>query len=122
MDKQIVKRKSLKTKRLRVRKTVSGTSERPRLSVYRSERHIYGQIIDDISGRTLVSASTIDKELRAQFADLDPVQSANKVGQVLADRAKAKGISQVAFDRGGRRYAGRVAALADGARSQGLQF
>ncbi|TVR42366.1 MAG: 50S ribosomal protein L18 [Planctomycetota bacterium] len=122
MDKQIAKRQSLAIKRRRVRKTVSGSASRPRLSVYRSERHIYGQIIDDEAGRTLVSASTVDKELREVVKDLDPTAAAGKVGELLAQRAKAAGIELVAFDRGGRRYAGRVAALADGARSQGLQF
>lgn len=122
MDKQIAKRKALATKRMRVRKKISGDSTRPRLSVYRSERHIYGQIIDDIAGRTLVAASTVDKELRDAVKELDPTAAATKVGEALAQRAKAAGIETVAFDRGGRRYAGRVAALADGARSQGLQF
>ena len=122
MDKQVAKRKALKTRCLRVRKTVSGSAEKPRLAVYRSERHIYGQLIDDIAGRTLVSASTVDKELRDAVKDLAPTECAGKVGEMLAQRAQAAGISKVAFDRGGRRYAGRVAALADGARSKGLQF
>lgn len=122
MDKNITKRKALLKKRMRVRKSVHGTASRPRLSVYRSERHIYGQVIDDLTGRTLVSASTVDKELREQTKSLSPKESASKVGEALADRAKAQGIEQVAFDRGGRRYAGRIAALADGARSRGLQF
>lgn len=122
MDKQIAKRQALKTKRLRVRKKVEGSPLKPRLAVYRSERHIYGQVIDDLAGRTLVSASTVDKEVRDAVKDLGPTESATKVGEILAQRAQAAGISAVAFDRGGRRYAGRVAALADGARSQGLQF
>ncbi|TVR12984.1 MAG: 50S ribosomal protein L18 [Planctomycetota bacterium] len=122
MDKNITKRKALLKKRMRVRKTIEGTPSRPRLSVYRSERHIYGQVIDDLSGRTLVAASTVDKELREQVKSLTPKDSATKVGEALADRAKAQGIEMVAFDRGGRRYTGRIAALADGARSRGLQF
>ena len=122
MDHNIVKRRALAAKRLRVRKKINGTAERPRLSVYRSERHMYAQLIDDEQGRTLASASTLDKELREAIKELDPTACATKVGEQIAQRAQAQGISSVAFDRGGRRYTGRVAALADGARSQGLQF
>jgi large subunit ribosomal protein L18 len=122
MDKQVAKRKALQTKRLRVRKSVSGSADKPRLAVYRSERHIYGQLIDDEVGRTLVSASTVDKELRDTVKDFGPTECATKIGEVLAERAQAAGISVVCFDRGGRRYAGRIAALATGARSKGLQF
>lgn len=106
----------------RVRKTVHGTPERPRLNVYRSLAEIYAQVIDDESGSTLVSASTIDQELREQVDGKDKTSQARLVGEKLAERAKAKGIEEVVFDRGGYRYIGRVKALADGAREGGLKF
>jgi large subunit ribosomal protein L18 len=107
---------------IRVRKTVAGTPERPRLNVFRSLAEIYAQVIDDEAGRTLVSASTIDPALREKVAGLKKTEQANLVGKLLAERAKAKGIAQVVFDRGGYRYIGRVKALADGAREGGLEF
>lgn len=107
---------------LRVRKKVSGTPERPRLNVFRSLNHIYAQIIDDVAGVTLVSASTIDRELRPKMQGLKKTEQARLVGQALAQRALAKGITQVVFDRGGYKYIGRVKALADGAREGGLEF
>jgi large subunit ribosomal protein L18 len=104
----------------RVRKDVYGTSGRPRLVVTRSLRHIVAQVVDDTQGRTLVSASTMDSTIRgAEGAKSD---LARKVGALLADRAKAAGISKVVFDRGGNKYAGRIAALADAAREAGLEF
>jgi large subunit ribosomal protein L18 len=106
----------------RVRKHVSGTPERPRLNVYRSVAEIYAQVIDDRAGMTLVAASSIDQELRTQMVGLKKNEQARLVGKTLADRAKAKGINQVVFDRGGYRYIGRVKALADGAREGGLEF
>lgn len=106
----------------RVRKHISGTPERPRLNVFRSLAEIYAQVIDDQSGTTLVSASTVDGELRAKMAGMKKKDQASLVGASLAERAKAKGITQVVFDRGGYRYAGRVKALADGARKGGLEF
>ncbi|MBE3556417.1 MAG: 50S ribosomal protein L18 [Firmicutes bacterium] len=106
----------------RVRKRVVGTPERPRLSVYRSNEHIYAQIIDDESSRTLCAASTIDRELRGKLASGSNVDAARAVGNLLAQRAVAKGISKVAFDRGGYLYHGRVAALAEAAREGGLDF
>ena len=106
----------------RVRKTVSGTPERPRLNVFRSVAEIYAQVIDDKAGNTLVSASSVDHELRADIVGLKKTEQARKVGKLLAERAKAKGISQVVFDRGGYRYIGRVKALADAAREGGLEF
>lgn len=105
---------------LRVRKKVSGTESRPRLVVTRSARHIYGQIVDDIAGRTLASASTLDPQLRG--AEGDKKARANQVGHLLAERARAAGVGQVVFDRGGNRYHGRIAALAEGARENGLEF
>jgi len=104
----------------RVRKRISGTAERPRLVVTRSARHLIAQIVDDSKGHTLASASTMEKDLRAQSSD--KTRKARAVGQLVADRAKAKGITTVVFDRGGNRYTGRVAALADGARENGLDF
>lgn len=106
----------------RVRKKVHGTADVPRLNVYRSLSAIYAQVIDDEAGNTLVSASSIDKEIRAQMGDLKKTEQARIVGQVLADRAKDKDIKTVIFDRSGYRYIGRVKALADGARESGLQF
>ena len=106
----------------RVRKTITGTTERPRLNVFRSVAEIYAQVIDDEAGSTLVSASTVDHELRARIAGLTKTEQAKLVGQVVAERAKIKGISSVVFDRGGFRYMGRVKALADSARQAGLVF
>ncbi|SCL40779.1 LSU ribosomal protein L18P [Micromonospora pallida] len=104
----------------RVRKNISGTPERPRLVVTRSLRHVVAQIVDDTKGHTLASASTLDASLRGSEGDKSAL--AGKVGALLAERAKAAGISKVVFDRGGNRYAGRVAALADAAREAGLEF
>ena len=104
----------------RVRKNVRGTAERPRLVVTRSSRNITAQIVDDLRGHTLVSASTLDASLRG--AEGDKSAQAAKVGALLAERAKAAGVSKVVFDRGGNRYAGRIAALADAAREAGLEF
>jgi len=106
----------------RVRQTVSGTPERPRLSVYRSLTHLYAQVIDDTTGRTLISASSNDKESRKQMKGGGNVAAAKVVGKTVAERARQKGISQVVFDRGGYRYHGRVKALADAAREAGLKF
>jgi large subunit ribosomal protein L18 len=106
----------------RVRKKVSGTAGRPRLNVYRSLENIYAQVIDDETGATLVSASTVDKELRGPLASLNKTEQAKAVGKAVAERAKAKGIEQVVFDRGGFPYHGRVKALADGSREGGLAF
>jgi len=107
---------------LRVRKSVFGTTARPRLSVFRSINEIYAQVIDDIEGSTLISASSIDKDLRTKMAGLKKSEQAKLVGQAVAERAKGKGIGAVVFDRGGFRYTGRVKALADGAREGGLEF
>lgn len=111
-----------KRRHRRVRKKISGTAERPRLNVFRSLRHIYAQIIDDDRGRTVVAASTQDPALRDQLAGLDKTAQAKVVGQALAERAQAKSVRQVIFDRGGYKYHGRVKALADGAREGGLEF
>ena len=106
----------------RVRKRIVGTPERPRLNVFRSLRHIYAQVIDDSQERTLVSASTIDREVEAQIGGLTKTEQARVVGKVLAKRALDQGIGAVVFDRGGYRYHGRVKALADAAREGGLEF
>ncbi len=104
---------------VRVRGKISGTPERPRLNVFRSNANIYAQIIDDVNGVTLASASTLDKEFEGAAGNCE---AAKKVGQLVAQRAKEKGISVVVFDRGGYIYHGRVAALAEGAREGGLEF
>ncbi len=106
----------------RVRQSITGTSERPRLSVFRSLNGIYAQVIDDIAGNTLVSASTIDPGLREQVKGLKQAEKARLVGKTLAERALGKGIQTVSFDRGGYKYIGRVKALAEGAREGGLKF
>jgi large subunit ribosomal protein L18 len=103
----------------RVRKKVSGTTQRPRLAVFRSNRHIYAQVIDDTTGRTLAAASTAEPDLRS--GSTGSVDAAKAVGQLVGERAKTAGISTVVFDRGGFRYHGRVAALCDGARAAGLE-
>ena len=102
-----------------MRGTISGTSQRPRLAVYRSAKNIYAQVIDDVAGRTLVSASTTEKDFGAYGGN---VEAAKKVGLAVAERAKAKGITTVVFDRAGYLYHGRVKELAEGAREGGLQF
>ena len=105
----------------RIRTKVNGTSERPRLSVYKSCKHIYAQIIDDSIGKTLVSMSTLDKSFGAAD-EKGNIAAAKKVGEAIAERAKAAGISKVVFDRGGYIYHGRIKALSDGAREGGLDF
>ena len=106
----------------RVRKTLYGTPEKPRLCVYRSNKNISAQIIDDVSGTTLVAASSLDKDLKAEVANGGNKEAAKKVGAALAKKAAAKGIEEVCFDRGGFLYHGRVAELAAGAREGGLKF
>lgn len=106
----------------RVRKKIFGTPERPRLNVYRSLSHMYAQIIDDTTGRTLVSASTLDKAIKDKLEFCGNVDGAKEVGKLLAERALAAGITSVVFDRGGYIYHGRVAGLADAAREAGLNF
>lgn len=107
---------------IRVRQKISGTPSRPRLSVFRSLLGIYAQVIDDVAGTTLVSASTIDPGLREQVKGLKQADKAHLVGKTLAERALSKGIQEVSFDRGGYKYMGRVKALAEGAREGGLKF
>lgn len=107
---------------LRVRKKIQGTTERPRLNIFRSSKHMYAQIIDDIKGVTIVSASTLDKELKEGLGNGGNTDAASKVGELIAKRAKENGIEKVVFDRGGYLYHGRVQALADAAREAGLEF
>lgn len=115
-------REARKRRHFRVRQKVSGTGEKPRLAVFRSLNHIYAQVIDDTAGNTLVTASTLDAEIKDSLQGKNKTGRAEIVGTLLAKRAVDKGISQVAFDRGGFRYQGRVKALADGAREGGLKF
>lgn len=106
----------------RVRKKVFGTAERPRLSVFRSDKHIYAQIIRDDTGETLAHASTLDPQLRGRLSATGNVEAAREVGRLIGERALAAGIRRIVFDRGGYLYHGRVKALADGAREAGLEF
>ena len=109
-------------RRYRVRRTIRGTAERPRLSVFRTHKHIYAQVIDDATGRTLASASSMDKQIRGAVGFGGNKQAAEAIGKAVAERARAAGITKVCFDRGAFRYHGRVAALADAARAAGLEF
>lgn len=111
-----------KKRQNRVRQKVNGTAERPRLNVYRSLKHIYAQLIDDNSGKTLVSASTVDPDIRTKISASGNADAARMVGELLGDRARENSIEQVVFDRGGYLYHGRVKALAEGAREKGLKF
>ena len=119
MVKRIDKNAMRLKRHVRVRGKISGTPECPRLNVFRSNANIYAQIIDDVNGVTLVAANTLEKDFEGATGN---AEAAKKVGQILAERAKAKGIEQVVFDRGGYIYHGRVAALAEGAREAGLKF
>ena len=109
-------------KHMRIRNRFSGTAERPRLAVFRSNNHMYAQLIDDTVGNTLVSASTLEKEVKAELEKTNNVDAAAYVGTVIAKRAIEKGIEEVVFDRGGFIYQGKIAALADAAREAGLKF
>ncbi|MBW2458472.1 MAG: 50S ribosomal protein L18 [Deltaproteobacteria bacterium] len=113
---------SRKRRKLRIRKRVIGTPERPRLTVYRSARHVYAQVIDDVAGTTLVSASTLAKDLRGGLGEGNKTAAAKQVGALVAEQCKSQNITKVVFDRNGYLYHGRVKALADAARSGGLDF
>jgi large subunit ribosomal protein L18 len=121
-DKNIKKAQRLQRRKWGIRKTLVGTPERPRLSVFRSDKHIYAQIIDDYTGKTLVAAGTTEKDVRGEAPNGGNVKAAVAVGKTIAERAKAAGVTKVAFDRGGRQYHGRIKALAEAAREAGLQF
>jgi len=122
MAKKKTRAEARKRRHNRVRRRVFGTAEKPRLNVYRSLNEIYVQVIDDNKGHTLASASTIDAEVKKKAKGKTKKEQAKLVGEAIAERATKKGVKQVVFDRGGYRYIGRVAALADGARDKGLQF
>lgn len=122
MKPEVNREKARDRRHAHIRKRVSGTSERPRLNVFRSLNHIYAQVIDDSAGVTLAAASTTDRELREEIAGLKKTEQAGAVGKVVAERALAKGIKKVVFDRGGYKYHGRVLALAEAARKAGLDF
>lgn len=115
------KNKVRKTRHLRIRKKLTGTAERPRLNIFRSNQHIYAQVIDDAQGVTVASASTLDPELKA-VVNGGNAEAAQKVGELVAKRAQEKGVKNVVFDRGGYLYHGRVKALAEAAREAGLEF
>ncbi len=121
MDIEKKKDSHLKRKK-RVRKKIIGTSERPRLNVYRSNKHIYAQIIEDAAGKTLIAVSTLSKELKDKLGDIKKAEAAKKIGEFIAKKAIDKGIDNVVFDRGGFLYHGRIKAAADGAREAGLKF
>ena len=106
----------------RVRRRIEGVAQRPRLSVFRSLHHIYVQLIDDATGQTLAAASTREKDIAKGLESLKTVGAAEKIGTIIAERAKERGVTQVVFDRGGYKYHGRIKALADAARSAGLEF
>ncbi len=116
------RREALKRRHERVRKKIRGTTDRPRLSVFRSINHIYAQVIDDSLGRTLVCASSLDEEIKADLENKTKTERAGVVGSLVAKRAHSRGIDQMVFDRGGRKYHGRTKALADAAREGGLRF
>ncbi len=122
MLKKINKNAKRKTRHFRIRNKVQGTPERPRLNVFRSSKHIYGQIVDDLSGHTIVAASTLDKDIAEKVSSTGNKEAAKEVGIVLAKKALEKGINEVVFDRGGYIYHGRVKELAEGARENGLKF
>ncbi len=109
-------------RRRRVRKPLVGTAERPRLAVFRTSKHIYAQVIDDAAGRTLASASSVDRQLRESVGFGGNKQAAEAIGRAVAERARAAGVTKVCLDRGSFKYHGRVAALADAARAAGLEF
>lgn len=122
MFQKVRKNKKRQKRHLRIRNKVQGTPERPRLNVFRSLNNIYAQVIDDATGNTLASASTLDKEIAESIKDMKKSEAAKLVGKTVGERAKAKGIDTVVFDRSGYIYHGRVKELADGAREAGLQF
>jgi len=121
MIKRVDRDAKRRKRHLRIRRKLSGTSLRPRLVIFRSEKHMYAQIINDDSGVTMVAASTVDKELQGKVEKTWTVEAAKTVGKLIAERAKAKGITKVAFDRAGYKYHGRVKAVADSAREAGLE-
>ena len=122
MINKIDKNKERQRRHLRVRKKVSGTAATARLCIYRSLNHVYAQVIDDVKGVTLCSASTLEKDVKAAIKDMNKTDASKVVGKKVAEKAIAKGVKEVVFDRGGYLYTGRVQAVADGAREAGLNF
>ncbi len=122
MIKKVSRQEVRVKKHMKIRNKISGTSERPRLAVYRSNMHIYAQIIDDVNGTTIVAASTVEKAVKDTLEKTNDVAAATAVGKAVAEKAVAKGIDAVVFDRGGFIYHGKVKALADAAREAGLKF
>jgi large subunit ribosomal protein L18 len=116
------KAEKLARRKMRVRQRIYGAPTRPRLSVFRSKKHIYAQVIDDTNGKTLAAASTLDKDLKSTLTSAKPMDAAKAVGHALADRAKAAHVEAVVFDRGGRLFHGRIKALAEASRERGLKF
>jgi large subunit ribosomal protein L18 len=121
-DKNKLKQKRLERRKWSVRSNLFGTPQRPRLSVFRSDKHIYAQLINDFDGKTLAAASSILADVRGDLKNGGNIEAAKRVGRAIAERAKSAGITAIAFDRGGRQYHGRVKALADAAREGGLKF
>lgn len=119
---KLTRRELTERRHRRIRQKVSGTPERPRLAVFRSNQHIYAQVIDDVAQHTLAAASTLEPEIKQQLPSGATCEASTAVGKLVAERALAKGIAQVVFDRGGKLYHGRVQALAEAAREAGLQF
>lgn len=122
MISQVNRKQATRKRHYRLRRTLFGSPERPRLVVYRSVKHIYAQIINDLDSKTLVSASSLEADVKKDFSHGGNIEAAKAVGALVSKRAKEKGISQVVFDRGGNLYHGRIAALADAAREAGLAF
>jgi len=122
MIRKIEKKEIRKRIHVRIRRKLRGTTERPRLAVFRSVAHIYAQVIDDVEGKTLVSASSVDKDAKGAKGGGGNVAAAKTIGKLVAERAKEKGVTRVVFDRGGYQYHGRIKALADAAREAGLEF
>lgn len=119
---KLTRKESVQRRHRRVRKDVTGSAARPRLAVFRSHQHIYAQVIDDAEQHTIVAASSLEPDLKSKLSTGGNIDAATAVGKLVAERAKAKGIAQVVFDRGGNLYHGRVQALADAAREAGLDF
>jgi large subunit ribosomal protein L18 len=119
---KITRKQSVQRRHRRIRRTVTGTAERPRLAVFRSNNHIYAQVIDDVAQHTLVAASTLDKDLKEKLSSTSTCEASSAVGKLVAQRTLDQGIQQVVFDRGGNLYHGRIKALADAAREAGLNF
>ncbi len=119
---KLSRKQSVARRHRRIRKKVNGTSERPRLSVFRSHKHIYAQVIDDVAQNTVAAASTLDSELKSDLKSTSTREASSAVGKLVAQRALAKGVTKVVFDRGGNLYHGRIQSLAEAAREAGLDF